>query len=240
MRLLSILLTLAGLLTSGLGQLFRNGTPGISGSIDYSHFDTIQGPLVYSILDIVNNMTMPDISFANNSGQLNDNQINVKFRPEDLIMQPRPDINALFFQISNIEIDFYSAKFSYNPPLAPVMRGTLTANVTGADFWVLVEILRVVSPSGRLLPQIRVTNATLNLKPNMMVITFSGGPLLNFAEIIIPAVERVLLNFATNQVRNQLQDALPSRFNNFVLNNDGFVRLGALDPITFPPENAWA
>jgi hypothetical protein len=140
MRHLQILLALAGLLGLVLGQAFRNGTPGISGSIDYSHFDRMQAPLVYSILDIVNNMTMPDFTFANNSGQLNNNNISVNFKPEDLLMQPRPDKNALFFSISNIEIDFYCAKFSYNPPLVPKITGSLMANVTGADFWVLVQV----------------------------------------------------------------------------------------------------
>jgi hypothetical protein len=97
-----------------------------------------------------------------------------------------------------------------------------------------------MSPTGRLLPQLNVTNATLNLKPNMMVVTLNGGPLLNFAEIIIPAVERVLLNFATNQVRKQLQETLPKQFNDFMVNNDGFVRLGAVDNVTFPADNPWA
>jgi len=59
----------------------------------------MQAPLVYSILDIINNMTMPDFTFANNSGQLNNNEIRMHFRPEDLLMQPRPELNALFFSI---------------------------------------------------------------------------------------------------------------------------------------------
>jgi len=74
----------------------------------------------------------------------------------------------------------------------------------------------------------------------MMVVTFSGGPFLNFAEIIIPAVERFLLNIATNQVRKQLQDTLPKQFNDFIMVNDGFVRLGLVDNVTFPAENPWA
>jgi len=92
----------------------------------------VRTPIVYSILDIVNGLAMPDIPFTN--GYINQNTIYARIEPEDLVMQPYPDRNALFFQISNIEIDFSSQKFSYNPPLAPAVKGNLIANVTGATF----------------------------------------------------------------------------------------------------------
>lgn len=110
----------------------------------------MRAPIVYTILDIVNGMAMPDIAFTN--GNINQNTIYAKIGPDDLVMQPIPDENALFFQISNIEIDFSSKKFSYNPPLTPAIKGNLMANVTGATFTLTVQVLRLRSPTGRLLP----------------------------------------------------------------------------------------
>lgn len=79
-----------------------------------------------------------------------------------------------------------------------------------------------------------MTNANLDLKSSMMDLTLGGSPIMNLADIIVPLVESVLINYATKQVENELQNTLPNQFNSFVWNNDGFVRLGAIDNATFP------
>jgi hypothetical protein len=46
-----------------LQQNIGNLTPGLSGSFDYSDFETIKEPMMKNILSTINDMSLPDINF---------------------------------------------------------------------------------------------------------------------------------------------------------------------------------
>lgn len=48
-------------------------TPGLSGSFDYSDFESVRKPLTQNILAIINNLKVPDIAF--DGGYLNQNKL---------------------------------------------------------------------------------------------------------------------------------------------------------------------
>ena len=57
-------LGLSSALHLDLGQVKPNViTPGLSGSFDYSDFESIKEPLTKNLLRLINNMTLDDINF---------------------------------------------------------------------------------------------------------------------------------------------------------------------------------
>ena len=78
--LATVLLALAslGCTTSALdlGQSGSVLTPGLSGSFDYSDFDSIKVPIINYILSIVNNLDLPEITFTD--GYMKGMKLNVK------------------------------------------------------------------------------------------------------------------------------------------------------------------
>ncbi len=63
LSLLLLTATLSSALTIDLGQATNVLTPGLSGSFDYTDFESIKEPMMKNILKLVNNLTMPDLTF---------------------------------------------------------------------------------------------------------------------------------------------------------------------------------
>ena len=62
-----------------LGQTNPNLiTPGLSGSFDYSDFESIKEPMTKNLLRLINNMTLPDINFDGNVGYMRGNKLFVQ------------------------------------------------------------------------------------------------------------------------------------------------------------------
>jgi hypothetical protein len=53
-------------------------TPGLSGSFDYSDFESIKEPMTKNLLRLINNMTLPDINFDGNVGYMRGNKLFVQ------------------------------------------------------------------------------------------------------------------------------------------------------------------
>ena len=69
-------LRLSSALDLDLGQAKPNlNTPGLSGSFDYSDFESIKEPLTKNLLSLINNMTLPDLTFDGNIGYMRDNKL---------------------------------------------------------------------------------------------------------------------------------------------------------------------
>lgn len=67
---------LSSALDLDLGQSKPNlSTPGLSGSFDYSEFESIKEPLTKNLLRLINNMTLPDLNFDGNIGYMRDNKL---------------------------------------------------------------------------------------------------------------------------------------------------------------------
>jgi hypothetical protein len=72
-------LGLSSALDLDLGQAKPNMiTPGLSGSFDYSDFESIKEPLTKNLLSLINNMTLPDITFDGNVGYMRGNKLFVQ------------------------------------------------------------------------------------------------------------------------------------------------------------------
>lgn len=103
------LVSLGGTSALDLGQSGSVLTPGLSGSFDYSDFDTFKVPIINYILSIVNKLELPEITF--NDGYMKGMKINVQQNTNSLIFIPYESENALSFQISNIIADLNVNQF---------------------------------------------------------------------------------------------------------------------------------
>ena len=187
----SVLLQSIILLTSHCSAQLSTGSPGLSASLEYSNFDSMREPILYGILSLINGLSIPDISF--NGGYINSNELYVDLEANDLTFQPIEEMNAIFFYINNVTMYFKSSKFSYSLLSVPI-NGKLQANITGASFGVTVQINRVLNPKNRLLPQLNITNVTLSINPSQMTLNLGGNILLSVANVVIPIIEKVLIN----------------------------------------------
>ena len=139
MLLSSVLLALASLAGTSALDLGQSGsvlTPGLSGSYDYSDFDTIKVPIINYILSIVNGLDLPEINFTD--GYMKGMKLNVKQNANSLIFIPYESENALSFQISNIIADLNVNQFAYTGLLLPV-RGYLKVKMQGVFLRVKVK-----------------------------------------------------------------------------------------------------
>jgi len=112
------LASLGGTSALDLGQSRSVLTPGLSGSFDYTDFDSIKVPIINYILSIVNNLELPEITIPD--GYMKGLKLNVKQNTNSLIFIPYESENALSFQISNIIAEMSVSQFKYSGLGVPI------------------------------------------------------------------------------------------------------------------------
>jgi hypothetical protein len=112
------LASLGGMSALDLGQSRSVLTPGLSGSFDYTDFDSIKVPIINYILSIVNNLELPEIAIPD--GYMKGLKLNVKQNTNSLIFIPYESENALSFQISNIIAEMSVSQFKYTGLGVPI------------------------------------------------------------------------------------------------------------------------
>jgi hypothetical protein len=112
------LASLGGMSALDLGQSRSVLTPGLSGSFDYTDFDSIKVPIINYILSIVNNLELPEITIPD--GYMKGLKLNVKQNTNSLIFIPYESENALSFQISNIIAEMSVSQFKYTGLGVPI------------------------------------------------------------------------------------------------------------------------
>lgn len=76
-----------------------------------------------------------------------------------------------------------------------------------------------------------------------MTVKVDGNSLAEGSEAIFNLLESVLINMAKSFAAGYLQGTIPDSFNKFVWDSEGFIRLGAIDNVTFSetgPLAPWA
>lgn len=119
MLVLLALAYLGGTSAMDLGQSGSVLTPGLSGSFDYTDFDSIKMPIINYILSIVNNKEIKEITIPD--GYMKGVKLNVKQNKNSLIFIPYESENALSFQISNIIADMSVSQFKFTGLGLPIV-----------------------------------------------------------------------------------------------------------------------
>ena len=86
-------------------------TPGLSGSFDYSDFESVREPFTKNLLNLINKISLPDIKF--DGGNLNQNKLTVYENTEPLMFEPIESMNALSFKLNNIKANMRVNDFYY-------------------------------------------------------------------------------------------------------------------------------
>lgn len=107
----------------------------MSASLDYSDFDTIREPLLESLIRLINNMALPDLTF--NGGHFRQNTLYVDKQANDLFFVPHENNNSLTFEMRNITVHFRSNNFRYSLLTIP-LNGFLDAYMSEVHFLVNV------------------------------------------------------------------------------------------------------
>jgi hypothetical protein len=184
-----VLLALASLGSTSALDLGQSGsvlTPGLSGSFDYTDFDSIKVPIINYILSIVNTLDLPEITFTD--GYMKGMKLNVKQNANSLIFIPYESENALSFQISNIIADLNVNQFSYTGLPLPV-RGYLKVSMQGIYLRVKVKFQKHFTREGRILPQINITESKFEIDTKKVQFDLGGNFLLAIADLLVPILK---------------------------------------------------
>ena len=71
------------------------GSPGLSASLDYSDFETMREPMTEAVLQAINNLDVPDITFT--GGYMKNNKLYVDQDSMNLYFEPVEEENSLIF-----------------------------------------------------------------------------------------------------------------------------------------------
>ena len=185
----TVVLALASLGVTSALDLGQSGsvlTPGLSGSFDYTDFDSIKVPIINYILSIVNTLDLPEITFTD--GYMKGMKLNVKQNANSLIFIPYESENALSFQISNIIADLNVNQFSYTGLPLPV-RGYLKVSMQGIYLRVKVKFQKHYTREGRILPQINITESKFEIDTKKVQFDLGGNFLLAIADLLVPILK---------------------------------------------------
>jgi hypothetical protein len=185
----TVLLALAsigGTSALDLGQSGSVLTPGLSGSYDYSDFDSIKVPIINYILSIVNKLDLPEITFTD--GYMKGMKLIVKQNSNSLIFIPFESENALSFQISNIIADLNVNQFAYTGLPLPI-RGYLKVKMQGIFLRVKVKFQKLYTREGRVLPQINITESKFEIDTKKVQFDLGGNFLLAIADLLVPILK---------------------------------------------------
>ncbi len=171
-----------------------NSTPGLSGSFDYSDFESVREPLTKSLLKAINKIKLPNIPFP--GGNLNNNNLKVYQTNDLLIFQPIEANNSILFQITNLKVNMRVNDFEYNGAAIPI-KGYLDVTMNNVLLGFKAEFKKILQ-NGRLLPQIEIIDGKFNIDMSKIEFNLGGGVLLSIADLILP----VLLSFFEEPIIN--------------------------------------
>lgn len=85
-----------------LGQRIIS-TPGLSGSFDYSNFESVREPFTKNLITLLNKISLPNFDIPGGLGYFKQNKLTLYQNTEPIIFEPVESMNALMFKLTNIK-----------------------------------------------------------------------------------------------------------------------------------------
>ncbi len=102
-----------------------------------------------------------------------------------------------------------------------------------------IQVKKIVL-NGRILPQLNVTECTFTIDPKKIDLDIGGSIAGELFEGLVSVIRGFFKGPIERLVKDQLTNGIPSKFNKFIKDSNGFLTMGDLNPALFPKGSQYA
>ena len=191
--------------------------PGGTLSVEFATLQEAKNTYFDFVLNIVNQIQIPDISF--DGGSLGDNAFHVTEAAENANFQPAPG-NEIDISVTGLNAQFHSSHLAYKVLLVTA-HGSVDAKMTDVAINLKVQIEEQTLPSGRIVPAVKVISSSVDLPKDHITLDLHGDIIIEFASLFKSLFMGTVRDTIVNEINNALQKEVPPALNGLIADQKG-------------------
>ena len=184
-----------------LGIISATEGPGATMSIDIAIVEQAKNVYFDFVMNIINNLTIPEIDF--DGGYIKENEIHITETSKNVNISTDVADNGFEFRVDDLKAKFHSGQFKMKKLLITA-KGSIDVSMDEIDVDIKIGVRTAKLPNGRYVPFLTVPRAKVDINRKKMDIKIHG----NFVTKIAKAFKWMFKGLICNKIEDAIEDAI--------------------------------